>query len=209
MENAADALKMAAAVLVFVLALGISISSFSEVRQVSQIILNYNDNEYNYTYIPDERTTTRMVGLETITPSIYRSYNEKFAIYFYEGDTNRPYTIYKQKDTASSPTEDVNKLDLSKISLANVQERNDFIGCILYGQDYSNFSDMKTKLQQRTPQILLQNEGLYDKINGEVKEMFGIYELQDVSDGTDDSDSAVPDANKTEIRTISYIINPN
>ena len=62
MENAADALKMAAAVLVFVLALGISISSFSEVRQVSQIILNYNDNEYSYTYIPDERTTTRMVG---------------------------------------------------------------------------------------------------------------------------------------------------
>ena len=206
METAADAIKMAAAVLVFVIALGISISSFSEVRQISQIILNYNDKEYNYTYIPDEKSTTRKVGVETIIPSIYRSYNERFAIYFYQNTTNEAYTIYEEKDVVTGNTESVNKLDLSKMSFSNVQERNDFIGCILYGQDYSNFAAIRDKMKKRTPQILLQTEGLYGKIinssNG-IKEMFGIYEQEDLSD-----DSSVPDANKTEIRTISYIINP-
>ena len=39
MENAADALKMAAAVLVFVLALGISISSFSQARYTADVLI--------------------------------------------------------------------------------------------------------------------------------------------------------------------------
>ena len=49
MENAADALKMAAAVLIFVVALSISINAFSEVRTTATTILNYKDNEYDYT----------------------------------------------------------------------------------------------------------------------------------------------------------------
>ena len=40
MENAADALKMAAAVLMFVLALSVSIVSFGQARQASDVILN-------------------------------------------------------------------------------------------------------------------------------------------------------------------------
>ena len=38
MENAADALKMAAGVLIFVMALSISINAFGEVRQYRQRI---------------------------------------------------------------------------------------------------------------------------------------------------------------------------
>ena len=38
MENAVEALKMAAAVLTFVLALGIGMSSFSQAKQTSEII---------------------------------------------------------------------------------------------------------------------------------------------------------------------------
>ena len=51
MENAADALQMAAAVLIFVLALTIAINSFSQARQTAQLILDYNDREYDYTYV--------------------------------------------------------------------------------------------------------------------------------------------------------------
>lgn len=207
MENAVEALKMAAAVLVFVLALGISMSSFSEVRQVSQIIFNYTDKEYSYTYIPDKGSTTRNVGVETIIPAIYRSYNEKFNIYFYEGTTDRKYTIYQQRANSSSPLVDVNKFDLSQITLVSVEERNDFIGCILYGNRYEKFTELSNKLRQRTPQIILQNEGLYDKIKSSsgVKEMFGIYEQQDLLENVG---SEVPENNQTKIRTISYIINP-
>ena len=54
MENAADALKMAAAVLVFVVALSISINAFGQARRTTQTILEYKDREYEYTYINDE-----------------------------------------------------------------------------------------------------------------------------------------------------------
>ena len=40
MENAADALKMAGAVLMFVIALSVSIVSFGQVRQASDVILS-------------------------------------------------------------------------------------------------------------------------------------------------------------------------
>ena len=51
MENAADALKIAASVLIFVLALSISINAFSQARVASQTVLEYSDREYDYTYV--------------------------------------------------------------------------------------------------------------------------------------------------------------
>ena len=53
MENAADALKMVAAVLVFVMALSITINSFTETRIAATTILNNKDKEYDYTYVED------------------------------------------------------------------------------------------------------------------------------------------------------------
>ena len=82
MENAADALQMAAAVLIFVLALTIAINSFGQVRQISQLIIGYNDREYDYTYVEDNGTTERIVGLESIIPSIYKAYRENYKIVF-------------------------------------------------------------------------------------------------------------------------------
>ena len=48
MENAADALKMAGAVLLFVLALSIIIPFFSQARQTTDIILDARDRETVY-----------------------------------------------------------------------------------------------------------------------------------------------------------------
>ena len=48
MENAADALKMAGAVLIFVLALSIIIPFFTQVKQTTDIILDYRDRETTY-----------------------------------------------------------------------------------------------------------------------------------------------------------------
>ena len=69
MENAADALKMAGAVLIFVIALSISIVSFGQVRQASDVILNYRDRETVYIdgdYYYEATGTERTVGLETV-----------------------------------------------------------------------------------------------------------------------------------------------
>ena len=73
MENATDALHMAAAVLIFVVALTISINAFSEARMTTTTILDRQDREYSYTYVEDNGTTERIVGLESIVPSIYKA----------------------------------------------------------------------------------------------------------------------------------------
>lgn len=82
MENAVEALKMAAAVLIFVVALSISINAFGEARKTSQTILDNQDREYDYTYVEDNGTTQRIVGAETIVPSIYKAYKENYKIVF-------------------------------------------------------------------------------------------------------------------------------
>ena len=211
MENAADALKMAAAVLAFVLALGISMSSFSEVREVSKMILNYKDKEYNYTYIPSDGNTTRKVSVETVVQSIYRAYNENYKIYFYEnGNETDPLTIFQ--DTTLK--EEINYIDLRKQALPSVEKRNQFIGYILYGSSYKDPSGKSFKEIQNDFKelgIILQEEGLYDKIvsSGGAEEKFGIYyeddEIED-SSNPDDSESNVPQANRIKKRVITYIL---
>ena len=77
MENAADALKMAGAVLLFVLALSVIIFSFGQARANSDIILNYKDRETTYidgNYYYTTTGTERQVSLETVIPAIYRAF---------------------------------------------------------------------------------------------------------------------------------------
>ena len=45
MENAVDALKMAGAVLMFVMALSVSIVAFGQVRQTADLVLDQTDRE--------------------------------------------------------------------------------------------------------------------------------------------------------------------
>ena len=98
MENAADALQMAAFVLIFVLALSISINAFGEARQTSQIILDYKDREYDYTYVEDNgETTERIVSAETIIPSIYKAYKENYKIVFKDKKGERTCIISKDR----------------------------------------------------------------------------------------------------------------
>ena len=80
MENAAEALKIAAWVLIFVVALSMCINSFSQARQTMDTILEYNDKEYSYTYVEDNGSTERIVGYESIIPTIYRAYKENYKI---------------------------------------------------------------------------------------------------------------------------------
>ena len=82
MENAADALQMAAAVLIFVLALSISINAFGEARQTSQMLIEYNDREYDTTYIEQNDGTQRTVSVESIIPNIYKAAKENNKIVF-------------------------------------------------------------------------------------------------------------------------------
>lgn len=86
MENAVEALKIAFAVMMFVLALSLSISSFSQANSAIDAIINMRDREIEYTYVEPTRNLTRTVGIETVVSSMYRAFEQNIEIYFKDKD---------------------------------------------------------------------------------------------------------------------------
>ena len=233
MENVADALKMAADVLVFVMALGISISSFSQAKQTAQIIVEFNDREYSETqYAEDVGQTDRIVGVESIIPTIWRAFNENIRVVFYENDNgspdnSEPMQLYNLYNKDKKTWETVNYIDLKKLTIGSEgYVRNNFIMTLLYGDkakltnedgsrlEVDDYLDQIAAEKDNSSYSFLQNGGLYDKIKGEdFRETIGVYYLQDLENTSSDdtsideddvTQSNVPDANKTKLRVISY-----
>ena len=203
MENAADALQMAAAVLVFVLALSISINAFGEARQTAQTILDNRDREYDYEYIQGD-TTERIVKGETIIPSIYKAYKENYKIVFTKNNGEGIKLYQKFVATNSTDKKPICYIDLENEVLGSDKQKEEFLQILLYGrepgQDIKIFTD--TGL---TDLPVKGNTGdyqpLYDRIkNHTYEEKLGVY-YQEELQGT----SNAPDANKTEKRVLTYI----
>ncbi len=202
MENAAEALKMAAAVLIFVLALSISINSFSEVRQTSQTILNYRDREYETTYVEDNGSTERLVGAETIIPSIYKIYQENYKIIF---NINSIGYLYKKKITEGEKKgqdEEINYIDLQKEVLGNESQKQRFIQAILYGvNSFEGKSDVEKEFKNLGIEFNNPN-GIFEIIKDKkYKESLGVYYQEEVDS---DSASKISENNKTKKRVITY-----
>lgn len=227
MENAADALKMAAAILIFVLALSISINAFSEARQASDIILKYNDREYEDTYIEETQIkdssgtliTERTVGIESIIPSIYKAYKENYKIVFNNPNniSNRNIVLYKKRvkeNVISNEWEEKNYIDLENESIAGGEEQKRiFINAILYGKNYKyqetdNTGNLRTKTWENIKDEFkflgidfINEEGIYSSIENNIyKESLGVYYQEEV----DGDNSNMPNANKTKKRVITY-----
>lgn len=74
MENITDALKMAAAALIFIVAFSITMAMFTQARQTTdKVIRSTNLSQYLPKVDPLEgKNVTRIVGIETVIPTIYR-----------------------------------------------------------------------------------------------------------------------------------------
>lgn len=168
MENAIDALYIGVAVLIFVVALSVSINAFGNARATSQAVLDMKDREYDYTYIQGD-STERIVGCETIIPSIYKAYKEHYKIVF--KFTNSDFYLYKKGD------EKINYIDLEQEVLGENQE--DFINALLYGDKCKDFLTIQDEFKDKNGQnITLTNTGLYSYIkskNATFKEKLGVY----------------------------------
>ena len=203
MENAADALKMAAAVLIFVMAISITISSFTETRVAATTILNNKDKEYDYSYVEDNGTTERLVSLESIIPTIYKAYKENYKIVFKENLFSDG--VYKKINSETGTEDNVYSIDLQKEVLGNDTQKEQFIMAILYGSKYDKYETVKNTFKKNL-KISLNSAGIYDKINGKkLKESIGIY-YQEEAGEQDNTNPTVPDANKTEKRVITYSV---
>ena len=189
MENAADALKMAAWVLIFVVALSIIINAFGMARQTTDILISYNDNEY-YTDYVEQGNTERKVGYETIIPAIYRAYKENYKIIFLNND-GTPMYFYENKNTK----EQINYIDLEKQNVGNDTEKEEFIKYIVTGKEINN---SQYKFENSYD---IKNNGLYNQIKGkQFTESLGVYYQEEI----DGNQSNTPDANKTKKRVITY-----
>lgn len=189
MENAADALKMAAWVLIFVVALSIIINAFGMARQTTDILISYNDNEY-YTDYVEQESTERKVGYETIIPAIYRAYKENYKIIFLNND-GTPMYFYENKNTK----EQINYIDLEKQNVGNDTAKEEFIKYIVTGKEINN---SQYKFENSYD---IKNNGLYNQIKGkQFTESLGVYYQEEI----DGNQSNTPDANKTKKRVITY-----
>jgi len=84
MENVSDALKMAAAMLLFVGALSITIVTFSRVRQTSASVMENGENNKSF-YDNINYSSEKIVGLETVATNCYLYYKNSNTILFYTG----------------------------------------------------------------------------------------------------------------------------
>ena len=198
MENAVDALKLGAAVLIFVLALSVSVTAFSEARIASSTLLDYRDREFwlgssDYWHSEDSNQT-RTVGKETIIPAIYRAKTEKFKIVFEFKDDY--YYLFTKKIEGIDT-------EINVIELETLESYGDsFINIILYGEAKSGvnpniINDIKNskKITFRT------NNYLFERINNkQFQELPGEFYPSEATAGK----SKVPESNREKKREITY-----
>ena len=83
MENAVDALKIAFGMLVFVIALTLAFTVFSQTTQTSTKMLFASDKTNYYTYskeLSEEELGGRLVGADVVISSLYRYYKESVVV---------------------------------------------------------------------------------------------------------------------------------
>lgn len=180
MENASEALYIAFAVMVFVLALTLTITSFSSLRETASSIIERDevldlvtDDTGNYiNYIqgnPD--STNRIVGIETIIPSMYRAYKENYKIIF---KFKESVDCFESHETGE---DGVYYIDLKD-------------------ENYATSNEAKSNLDE-----ILKN-GLYDYLKDKTfKEELGQYYIEDEGKGVGED---FLDVNKTLKRIITY-----
>ena len=93
MENSTDALKMAAAVLIFVGAISLAIFGFTKAREAATAIMEKSDNQQYYSTDNIRVSEDRLVGIETVIPTLYSYFKEGYTVLFYTGEANENYEL--------------------------------------------------------------------------------------------------------------------
>ena len=111
MENAVDALKIAFAVFVFTMALSLAMYMLTMASETSDIVLQSSDVTalMEYIEVSDMIGEERIVGLETIIPTLYKYFKENYTVIFLNSD-GTPMELYEtQTNTDLWSTGYINK----------------------------------------------------------------------------------------------------
>lgn len=172
MENAVDALKIAFAVMMFMMALTLSIFSFSQATSAVTSIINMRDRETEYTYVEPSHNLTRTVGIETVVTSMYRAFEENIEIYFVKRD-GTPYDLYKKTD-ANGVELGVSYINLADEGFASKEDAIQHLDIILGGN--SVLDDKSDEVKDKYRNKLIYTNGLYKEFeNTKFDEYLGEY----------------------------------
>ena len=95
MENASDALRMAFAVFVFIIALSIVFSLISKVKQTADAIMFNSDKTTYYEWLDARQENGRIVGIDTVISTLKN--NTSQGVYVKIGDDEFTYTTIKSE----------------------------------------------------------------------------------------------------------------
>ena len=117
MENATEALKIAGFTLLFVAALSIAMVTIMQAKRTSQDVLSYSDKTRYSSNIESDTSKfengNRIVNVYDIILTLYRYYQEKYIVLFYNGSS--PLEIY------NGPIKDKNSTIYERISYLNFE----------------------------------------------------------------------------------------
>lgn len=222
MENSVEALYMAAAVLIFMLALTLTLSSFSTFRNdLEDLILskekvdtattkdeNGKTKYINYISSSDEKRT---VGIDTVSNSLYRVYKENYTVVIKLGNGNS--TNYEKFNSGKDLENYANCLK-NGATVVKEQKYKSSGDQIINSNDYILVFDIPTAQNDKEYINNALKAGLYELLKDKTFiEYTGVYYEADTyplgeSDPSRDpsySGDHVSDANKKESRVITYI----
>lgn len=183
MENAVEALKIAFAVLMFGMALTLSISSFSQATQAVDAITTLRDREAQYTYVKPTVGLTRNVGIDSVLTTMNRAFAENMEIYFFDSHGD-PIDLYKVKDDSGNlvPT---SCFDLANQSFTSQKDKVIFWHLLVGGtgiekediiSDKIMDNDEFLRIKEEYKDYLMHDYGIYSEFAGEeFQEQVGEY----------------------------------
>lgn len=125
MDNAADALKIGFAVMVFVIALSIIFMMISQIKETSDTILYYAD-ETHYQEHMNAAENNRIVGISEVIATVYRYNKESVSVTVILGNTpNRTFVFDIGRETIMQSVRDnPEHLNITKVNTKKLQEEN-------------------------------------------------------------------------------------
>lgn len=232
MENTVDSLKIAFGVLIFTVALSISISTFSNARRAIDGITTIKDKTQEYVYLEPSTTSNRDVGIETIIPALYKAYSENYRVEFWVKDsagTEKKLILYSRRNVEAREKnwEEVNYIDLIDENFGSESLAIDHLNALLtnghtkfyinaskaYGvkdiSAYKRYNSTNTillydeEIGSKSGDIAIGSEGLYEFLKDKkFEERLGEYYQEDKSEG---KVSDTLEINKTKKRIITYV----
>lgn len=193
MENAAEALKMAGFMLLFIIAISITMITLTQAKTTADSLVKNQDRQQSYQYIEVtgdlSRFLSRTVTLADIIPTLYRYAQEDYAVQFYTS-SGSPLYIYESGQIKNGVPVKKNDLDLdTEHWIENGETR------------YEDWRGNTTKIKQHVDDVVEYLLANYKNSNFEEK--LGTTEDYEESQ---DTNELVPDINKQYKRIITYTL---